>query len=116
MTLIAKVSYISSLFLFSFRRCRRHLEYATVTYLDKRIQARKAHFAALQKKAEELQAANAAKSLTLERTDTLRRSAVKIKRESSTDGAGGDKGEKMRLIIPGNPNQICGMTPSDIDK
>ena len=81
-----------------------------MSYLDKRIQARKAHFAALQKKADELQAV--AKSQE-ERCWSGRKRHSFIKVEKSPDGGGG---ERVRLLIPGNPNQIFGMTPADIDK
>lgn len=80
-------------------------EYAAVTYLDKRIQARKAHFEALQKKLDELQAAAAERSLS-------RNSSIRLRREETPTGGP----ERMRIVIPGNPNQICGITPSDIDK
>ncbi|XP_021947667.1 gamma-aminobutyric acid receptor subunit beta isoform X1 [Folsomia candida] len=104
---LPKISYVKSIDVF-LGTCfvmvfAALLEYATVGYLAKRIQMRKNHFAALQKMANSLQNAH-----QLFPQQPQPSTSFNQRKFIGT--------EKIRQIIPINPNQICGITPSDIDK
>ncbi|CAG7832010.1 unnamed protein product [Allacma fusca] len=119
---LPKISYVKSIDVF-LGTCfvmvfAALLEYATVGYLAKRIQMRKNHFAALQRMAIQLQTAREEHFHTLRQTEVrlksrgshVYRQGVEVERERIYED------EKIRQLIPINPNQICGITPSDIDK
>lgn len=114
------------------------LEYATVSYLAKHIQMRKNRFAAMQKIATELLALQEQTRRQEEEEERLAEEALRAyhmprgSRHSAHYYGGDDGGVQAsrhkvgqtqqapttpkKIRIPINPNQICGITPSDIDK
>jgi len=114
---LPKISYVKSIDVF-LGTCfvmvfAALLEYATVGYLAKRIQMRKNHFAALQRMAIQL------KNAREEHFHSLHHRHTEVRLKEHPGRAAHDQifeEDKIRQLIPINPNQICGITPSDIDK